>query len=138
MPDLWEFAIWVYVWLSWDHDGNRCQRTGIRRLLLLRLYPLRSSDPVSALRSGAERGRGAGAGIVGSAFALIAAIWFVETPVTEEEALAADLGRGAYVQALSELDPDVLVQSRGVGQVAVWFNVPDDVEGECGEYPAGV
>jgi hypothetical protein len=43
---------------------------------------------------------------------------------------------GAYVQALSELDPDVLVQSCGVGHVAVWFNVPDDFEGECGEYPA--
>jgi cellulose synthase/poly-beta-1,6-N-acetylglucosamine synthase-like glycosyltransferase len=34
------------------------------------------------------------------------------------------------------LDPDVLVQSCGVGHVAVWFNVPDDFEGECGEYPA--
>ena len=40
------------------------------------------------------------------------------------------------VGSVSELDPDVLVQSRGVGQVAVWFNVPDDFEGECGEYPA--
>jgi len=74
--------------------------------------------------------------VVGSVFALIAAVWFVETPLTEEEALAAELARGAYVQALSDRDPDVLVQSRGVGQVAVWFNVPDDFEGECGEYPA--
>ncbi len=33
--------------------------------------------------------------IVGSVFALIAAIWFVETPLSEEEALAAELARGA-------------------------------------------
>ena len=78
----------------------------------------------------------AGTLVLGSAVALIAATLFVETPQTEEEALSAESARAAYVQALSDLDPDVLVETRGMGYVAVWFNVPDGFEGECGEYPA--
>ena len=73
--------------------------------------------------------------VVGSAFALIAATWFVDTPPTEEEALAAESARAAYVRALSDLDPDVFVETRGLGHLAVWFNVPSEFEGECGEYP---
>ena len=38
--------------------------------------------------------------------------------------------------ALSEMDPDVVVESRGLAHVAVWFTVLGGVEGECGEYPA--
>ncbi len=50
--------------------------------------------------------------IVGSVFALIAAIWFVETPLTEEEALAAELARGADGQALSDLELGVPILIR--------------------------
>jgi hypothetical protein len=78
----------------------------------------------------------AGTLVVGSVLSLIAATLFVDTPVTEEEALAAELARAAYVQGLSDLDPDVLVETRGIGHVAVWFNVPPEFEGECGEYPS--
>ncbi len=74
--------------------------------------------------------------VVGSALSLIVATLFVDAPVTEEESLAAESARAAYVQALSDLDPDVRVETRGAGHVAVWFNVPDEFEGECGEYPA--
>jgi hypothetical protein len=49
--------------------------------------------------------------------------------------LAAEVARAAYVSALSDLDPDVLVETRGVGHIAVWFNVPDGSEVECGLYP---
>ena len=50
--------------------------------------------------------------IVGSVFALIAAIWFVETPLTEEEALAAELAHGADGQALSDLELGVPILIR--------------------------
>ncbi len=75
--------------------------------------------------------------VVGSAFALIAATWLADTPPTEEESLAAESARAAYVRALSDLDPDVFVETRGLGHVAVWFNLPSEFEGECGEYPSG-
>ena len=78
----------------------------------------------------------AGTLVIGSVIALITAALFVETPATEEEALAAELARAAYVQGLSDLDPDVLVETRGIAHVAVWFNVPDGSEAECGEYPS--
>ncbi len=61
----------------------------------------------------------AGTLVVGSVLSLIAATLFVDTPVTEEEALAAESARAAYVQGLSDLDPDVLVETRGIGHVAV-------------------
>jgi hypothetical protein len=50
--------------------------------------------------------------IVGSVFALIAAIWFVETPLTEEEVLAAELAHGADGQALSDLELGVPILIR--------------------------
>ena len=73
--------------------------------------------------------------VVGSAFALIAATWFVDTPPTEEESLAVESARAAYVRALTDLYPDVFVETRGLGHVAVWFILPSELEGECGEYP---
>ena len=80
----------------------------------------------------------AGTLVLGATIALIAATLFVETPETEEETLAAESARAAYVQALSDRDPDVFIETRGSGHVAVWFDVPDEFEGECGEYPAQV
>ena len=74
--------------------------------------------------------------MLGSATALIVATLFVETPQTKEEVLAAELARAAYVEGLSDLDPNVFVETRGLGHVAVCFNVPEVFEGECGEYPS--
>ena len=74
--------------------------------------------------------------VAGSVLALIAATWLVDTPPDPEEVLAAEVARGAYVTALSQIDPEVIVESRGLGHIAVWFTVPGGVEGECGEYPA--
>ncbi len=71
--------------------------------------------------------------LVGSVLALIGATLLVDTALTPNEVLAAEAARAAYVSALS--DPDVLVETRGVGHIAVWFNVPDGSEVECGLYP---
>jgi hypothetical protein len=73
--------------------------------------------------------------LVGGVFALILATGVVDAPPDPEEVLAAEVARGAYVTALSEMDPDVLVESRGLGHIAVWFTVSGEVEGECGDYP---
>ncbi len=73
--------------------------------------------------------------LVGSVLALIGATLLVDTAPTPDEVLAAEAARAAYVSALSDLDPDVLVETRGVGHIAVWFNVPDGSEVECGLYP---
>jgi len=78
----------------------------------------------------------AGTLVIGSAIALIVATLFVETTQTEEEVLAAESARAAYVPGLADLDPDIFVETRGMGHVAVWFNVPDESAGECGEYPS--
>ena len=72
---------------------------------------------------------------VGSVLALIGATLLVDTAPTPDEVLAAEAARAAYVSALSDLDPDVLVETRGVGHIAVWFNVSDGSEVECGLYP---
>ena len=74
--------------------------------------------------------------VVGSVLSLIVATLFVDPSVTEEETPVAESARAAYVQAFSDLGPDVLVEARGAGHVAVWFNVPDEFEGEYGEYPS--
>jgi hypothetical protein len=70
--------------------------------------------------------------LVGSVLALIGATLLVDTAPTPDEVLAAEAARAAYVSALSDLDPDVLVETRGVGHIAVWFN---GSEVECGLYP---
>lgn len=51
--------------------------------------------------------------VVGSVLSLIVATLFVDPPVTEEETLAAESARAAYVQAFSDLDPDVFFEARG-------------------------
>lgn len=73
--------------------------------------------------------------VVGSVVALIVATGVADAPPDPEAVLAAEVARGAYVMALSQGDPDVIVESRGLGHIAVWFTVPGEVEGECGEYP---
>jgi hypothetical protein len=47
----------------------------------------------------------------------------------------AEEARLAYARALDEGDPDVLVETRGLGAVTLWFHPPQATIGECGSYP---
>jgi hypothetical protein len=74
--------------------------------------------------------------IAGIAFAGILGVWFIDAAPSEEEVLAAEAARVAFVDALTNVDADVYVETRGAGNFAVWFTVPADIAGECGEYPS--
>ena len=68
--------------------------------------------------------------------ALIGATWLIEPTVDRvEDTLASESARAAFVAALSEREDDMLVETRGVGHVAVWFTVPGGQTGECGDFP---
>jgi hypothetical protein len=74
--------------------------------------------------------------VVGTSLALIGASWLVDAePPSEEDTAALEAARGAYIEALAAADRDLIVESRGVGHVAVWFTLPDAVGLECGSYP---
>lgn len=74
--------------------------------------------------------------VVGSLLALVVATLVVE-PAREvvEVTLGDGSERAAFVSALAEGNPDILVETRGNGHVVVWFTAPAAVRGECGEYP---
>jgi hypothetical protein len=44
--------------------------------------------------------------------------------------------REAFAQALDEEDFDILIETRGMDAVTIWFHPPQDTLGECGDYPA--
>lgn len=74
--------------------------------------------------------------VIGAALALVGATWLIEPAVDRvEETLASESARAAYVAALSELDGDVLIETRGVRHIAVWFTVPGAQAGACGDFP---
>ncbi len=74
--------------------------------------------------------------LIGSLGAMLAASTLVESSAdVPEDTMAAEEARAAFASALSAQDPDVLVDTRGGGHIAIWFAAPPDVSGECGEYP---
>jgi hypothetical protein len=74
---------------------------------------------------------------LGGLGATIAATTLVASAAdSPEEPAVAEAARAAYASALAEQDPDVFVDTRGLEHVAIWFTVPQDLLGECGEYPA--
>lgn len=78
-----------------------------------------------------------GTGVISALLAGLAAVLVLE-PMhhTAEESLAEEEARRAYAAALDAQDPDVHVEERGAGAVAIWFQLPQDRMGECGSYPA--
>jgi hypothetical protein len=44
--------------------------------------------------------------------------------------------REAFAQALDEEDLDIFIETRGMDAVTIWFHPPQEILGECGEYPA--
>jgi len=58
------------------------------------------------------------------------------TPDLEDDGGVGEEARLAYVQALGAQDLDVLVESRGLGAVTIWFHPPQVMAGECGSYPS--
>lgn len=51
------------------------------------------------------------------------------------ETVAAGAVRVAYIGALAGPGGELFAETRGVGDVAVWFTRAPDEAGECGEYP---
>lgn len=72
-------------------------------------------------------------GVLGAAF--VAIVLFDPAEDAVQEVLASEASRDAFVTALGAQQEDILVQSRGPGSVTVWFTVPEELSGECGEYP---
>ena len=58
------------------------------------------------------------------------------TPELEDDGVAGEEARLAFVQALGAQDLDVLVEPRGLGAVTLWFHLPQVIAGECGSYPS--
>ena len=57
----------------------------------------------------------------------------------EEDGADSEVGvemREAFVQALDASEVDVLIETRGVGALTVWFHPPAELVGECGSYPS--
>lgn len=73
--------------------------------------------------------------VVGAAFSGILATWFIDPVPTEEETLAEESARLAFVQGLEGRWADVFVETRGARHEAVWFTVNGAEVGECGEFP---
>jgi len=89
----------------------------------------------SVLRRYTESSLG-GSLTIGALFAgLVAALVLEPAHQAVEESLSHEDARQAFVAALDGIDPDVLVEARGPGLVTVWFTLPQDRVGECGEYP---
>jgi len=75
--------------------------------------------------------------VVGTLLAMVAASWIAEPrPAKGDESTAAEDQRRAYAQALSDKDPDVLIEPRGPELTALWFTLPSEMASPCGEYPA--
>ena len=74
----------------------------------------------------------------GMGAALVATLLFDSAEDTVQEVLASEASREAFVSALGTQEDDILVESRGPGSVTVWFTVPDEISGECGDYPKDV
>lgn len=74
--------------------------------------------------------------VLGLLTALAVAAWIIDPVVSAaEESQATETARLAYAQALSDQDPDVFVQPRGPGHVAIWFGVREAQADACGAYP---
>lgn len=73
---------------------------------------------------------------VGSLAAMVVAS-LVVNPAADayEETVANEDARQAFVTALGNADGNLFVETRGVGAVAVWFQIPPGASHECGEYP---
>jgi hypothetical protein len=67
---------------------------------------------------------------------LVATAAIDATPEPEEDGGVGEGVRLAYVQALGDQDLDVLVESRGLGAVTIWFHPPQVMAVKCGSYPA--
>jgi hypothetical protein len=66
---------------------------------------------------------------------LVAALLVDPAADSIEDGTATEEAREAFVHALGANDEDLFVETRGVGAVAVWFQVPGGVSRECGDYP---
>lgn len=76
-----------------------------------------------------------GAILVGAVGAAVVAATVVDTPRDADEERAGVEARAAYAEPLAAADPDVLVEGRGEGLVAIWFTIPAERSEECGDYP---
>jgi hypothetical protein len=72
--------------------------------------------------------------VVGSLGALLVAA-LLSPPVPAEEQRGAEDARRAYAGALGAQDPDILVEPRGPSLVTIWFTLPREMTGACGDYP---
>jgi len=73
--------------------------------------------------------------IVGSVGAAIVAASLVDSAQELEATLAHSEARGAFAEALASPERDIFVEARGPGLITIWFTVPGDLTGECGDYP---
>lgn len=74
--------------------------------------------------------------VVGSVGAAIIATALLEPAQDLEAILAHPEARGAFAEALASPEQDVFVEARGPGLIAIWFTIPGELSGECGDYPA--
>jgi len=78
-----------------------------------------------------------GSGLIGCLAALLLASLFLDPALDlQEDIVAGETARMAYMAGLAENDPDILADARGPGGVTGWFIIPSVMSGECGEYPA--
>ena len=73
--------------------------------------------------------------VVGSVAAAIVAVTLVDSAEELEATMANSDARGAFSDALADPQRDVFVEARGPGLIAIWFTVPAELSGECGDYP---
>ena len=67
---------------------------------------------------------------------LVATVLVGSEAETEESAEVGAEARDAYAQALGAEDPDVMVETRGLNAVTIWFHPPQSQVGECGSFPS--
>ena len=73
---------------------------------------------------------------VGALTAMVVAALVVDPAApTPADTAAAEGAREAFVNALSRINDDLYVETRGAGAIAVWFRLPGDASAECGNFP---
>jgi hypothetical protein len=104
----------------------------------LGLFVLLAGGVASALYRYTRSSLGGSLLIAGlGAAAVAAAVRSTVDTSTPEEAQVHEAARGAYVTALARSVESTggLVETRGPGQITVWFELPTEEAAECGAYP---
>jgi len=73
--------------------------------------------------------------LMGSLVAAIVAAVVLDSVEELEATLADSDARGGFAEALSSPEDDIFVEARGPGLITIWFTVPADLAGECGDFP---